>query len=235
MGCFADLYSQIQKTVGATARVRELLLEEPEPVVPPVATAARRTTRPLLAPDGAAATPCRAPPLATAQPAARRGGVRACEFQLIPRGRRCTVLRDLSLRGAAGRTRRAGRPERRGQIDARLAAAALLRARQRGRSCSTAGPRADYPLARSARADGHRAAGSAALRRHDRREHRLRQARARATRRSPPPRGRPTRTTSSRSSRRATRRWWASAASSSPAASASASPSRGRSSRTRRS
>ena len=34
MGSFADLYSQIQKTVGATARVRELLLEEPEPVVP---------------------------------------------------------------------------------------------------------------------------------------------------------------------------------------------------------
>ncbi len=35
VGSFADLYGQIQKTVGATARVRELLLEEPEPVVPP--------------------------------------------------------------------------------------------------------------------------------------------------------------------------------------------------------
>ena len=34
VGSFADLYGQIQKTVGATARVRELLLEEPEPVVP---------------------------------------------------------------------------------------------------------------------------------------------------------------------------------------------------------
>ena len=33
MGSFADLYSQIQKTVGATARVRELLLEEPEAVL----------------------------------------------------------------------------------------------------------------------------------------------------------------------------------------------------------
>ncbi len=34
VGSFADLYGQIQKTVGATSRVRELLLEEPEPVVP---------------------------------------------------------------------------------------------------------------------------------------------------------------------------------------------------------
>ena len=37
VGSFADLYGQIQKTVGATARVRELLAEEPEPVVPPSA------------------------------------------------------------------------------------------------------------------------------------------------------------------------------------------------------
>jgi ABC-type multidrug transport system fused ATPase/permease subunit len=43
MGSFADLYSQIQKTVGATARVRELLLEEPEAVIELAAT-------PLLAP-----------------------------------------------------------------------------------------------------------------------------------------------------------------------------------------
>ena len=34
VGSFADLYGQIQKTVGATARVRELLQEDPEPVVP---------------------------------------------------------------------------------------------------------------------------------------------------------------------------------------------------------
>ena len=34
VGSFADLYGQIQKTVGATSRVRELLAEEPEPVVP---------------------------------------------------------------------------------------------------------------------------------------------------------------------------------------------------------
>ncbi|MCD6064952.1 MAG: ATP-binding cassette protein, partial [Flavipsychrobacter sp.] len=32
MAGFADLYSQLQKTLGATQRVRELLKEEPENV-----------------------------------------------------------------------------------------------------------------------------------------------------------------------------------------------------------
>jgi len=39
MGQFADLYSQVQKAVGATHRVRELLLEQPEFVVPSTADA----------------------------------------------------------------------------------------------------------------------------------------------------------------------------------------------------
>ena len=34
MGSFAELYSQLQRTLGATHRVRELLREEPEPVAP---------------------------------------------------------------------------------------------------------------------------------------------------------------------------------------------------------
>jgi ATP-binding cassette subfamily B protein len=34
MGSFASLYSQLQRTLGATHRVRELLHEEPEPVAP---------------------------------------------------------------------------------------------------------------------------------------------------------------------------------------------------------
>jgi ABC-type multidrug transport system fused ATPase/permease subunit len=54
MGSFADLYSQIQKTVGATERVRELLREEPEPVLPLSSTplggvAPRPESAPLVA------------------------------------------------------------------------------------------------------------------------------------------------------------------------------------------
>jgi ATP-binding cassette subfamily B protein len=35
MGSFAELYSQLQRTLGATHRVRELLDEKPEPITPP--------------------------------------------------------------------------------------------------------------------------------------------------------------------------------------------------------
>ena len=87
----------------------------------------------------------------------------------------------------------------------------------------------------AARADQHRAAGAAAVLGDDRRQHPLRPARRdRRTRSSRRPR-RPTRTTSSRPAATGTTRRSASAARSCPAASASASPSPGRSSRTRRS
>jgi ATP-binding cassette subfamily B protein len=49
MGQFADLYSQVQKAVGATQRVRELLQEQPEfPVLRPEASAQTPTAMPTL-------------------------------------------------------------------------------------------------------------------------------------------------------------------------------------------
>jgi ATP-binding cassette subfamily B protein len=48
MGQFADLYSQVQKAVGATHRVRELLLEQPEFAVAPAGAAAPPARQPGL-------------------------------------------------------------------------------------------------------------------------------------------------------------------------------------------
>ncbi len=99
MGSFADLYSQIQKTVGATARVRELLLEEPEPVVP-----AGSTPRLVAVPsgnNGAAMTPS-AP--AVLSPANRLRGAVAFEgvnFR-YPSRPEIPVLRDLTLGAQPG-------------------------------------------------------------------------------------------------------------------------------------
>ncbi len=102
MGSFADLYSQIQKTVGATSRVREILLEEPEAVVPRIATpldgGADTTTITREANTEVTAT---AP--ATAIPKRLRGDV---AFEHVhfsyPSRRDTTVLRDLSLSARSG-------------------------------------------------------------------------------------------------------------------------------------
>ena len=48
MGQFADLYSQVQKAIGATQRVRELLQEQPEFTVENLARSTARTDRPPL-------------------------------------------------------------------------------------------------------------------------------------------------------------------------------------------
>ncbi len=90
---FADLYSQIQKTVGATARVRELLDEVPENVLP-----AEAAHTPMLMEN---APP---PPAEQAAPAVRfRGDVafEAVEFK-YPSRPEMPVLRGLTLSGAAG-------------------------------------------------------------------------------------------------------------------------------------
>ncbi len=99
MGSFADLYSQIQKTVGATARVRELLLEEPEPVVPAGAT-------PLLVggqtgKNGASATP--SAPAAVSAANRLRGDV-AFEHVTFryPSRPEVRVLHDLTLHARPG-------------------------------------------------------------------------------------------------------------------------------------
>ena len=99
IGSFADLYSQIQKTVGATARVRELLLEDPEPVVPPEALPSANA-RPLLAPEAAAA-----PVVGTngAPPARLRGAVEFAGVDFAyPSRPEVQVLHDLSLRAEPG-------------------------------------------------------------------------------------------------------------------------------------
>ncbi len=90
---FADLYSQIQKTVGATARVRELLDEVPENVLPIDAAKS-----PLLSESAPL------PPAERAAPAARLRGDLAFEsvdFK-YPSRPEVPVLRGLSLSGAAG-------------------------------------------------------------------------------------------------------------------------------------
>ena len=45
VGSFAELYTQLQRTLGATQRVRELLREPPEDAGPPADRAAGRAAR----------------------------------------------------------------------------------------------------------------------------------------------------------------------------------------------
>ena len=148
------------------------------------------------------------------------------------RGRRRAVGRSFPLRpgrrGAArhrphGRRRPdrgARRSHRRGQVDARQAAGALLRP-DVGRDPHRRPRPARRPGALAARAARHRPAGGLPVRRLDPREHRLRPARCvvrgRAGRRPRRRRGR----RSSKRSPRATRRPWPSAAPRSRSASAS--------------
>ncbi len=96
MGSFADLYSQIQKTVGATSRVRELLLEEPEAVVPAVATPLdSENSLAVLSSVNSAAAPTALGRL--------RGDVVFDHVNFsYPSRRDTTVLRDLSLSARAG-------------------------------------------------------------------------------------------------------------------------------------
>jgi ABC-type multidrug transport system fused ATPase/permease subunit len=97
MGSFADLYSQIQKTVGATARVRELLLEEPEPLVdlPPTPLLASGKIRTVAA-NGAKATAADIPARLTGDVAFEH-----VDFS-YPSRPEITVLKDLSLHARPG-------------------------------------------------------------------------------------------------------------------------------------
>ncbi len=90
---FADLYSQIQKTVGATARVRELLDEVPENVLPPELASAPKLSE--TAPQ----------PLAEVGTAGARlrGDVTFESVQFkYPSRPEVPVLRGLTLSAAAG-------------------------------------------------------------------------------------------------------------------------------------
>jgi ATP-binding cassette subfamily B protein len=51
MGSFAELYSQVQRTLGSTQRVRELLREQPEPLAVPAAATANGDGRRKIAGD----------------------------------------------------------------------------------------------------------------------------------------------------------------------------------------
>ncbi len=97
VGSFADLYGQIQKTVGATARVRELLLEEPEPVVPESAQT------PIIFQGGKTTAAPIAAPLPTAVPVRFRGEVafENVDFR-YPSRPEVQVLRNLSLHALPG-------------------------------------------------------------------------------------------------------------------------------------
>ena len=90
---FADLYSQIQKTVGATARVRELLDEVPENVLPPDQAKPPKLSE--TAPQ---------PPAEAGGAGARLRGDVAFESVHFkyPSRPEVPVLRGLSLSGAAG-------------------------------------------------------------------------------------------------------------------------------------
>ena len=116
VGSFADLYGQIQKTVGATARVRELLLEEPEPVVPtstetPIIFQSRNGHGPASASADPPPAARRPPPAASAPsssilhpPSLRlRGSVRfeGVDFR-YPSRPEVQVLRNLSLHAEPG-------------------------------------------------------------------------------------------------------------------------------------
>lgn len=90
---FADLYSQIQKTVGATARVRELLDETPEAVLP-----AELAQRPALSANAPAA-----PAAGQAEGGRFRGELAFEEVHFAYPGRpEVPVLRGLSLAARAG-------------------------------------------------------------------------------------------------------------------------------------
>ena len=93
----------------------------------------------------------------------------------------------------------------------------------------------EHPARIAARANRHRHAAYVPVQRYDSRQHRIRQPRENRRRKSSRRRPRPTRTTSSRSCPRATTRWSAKWACGCRAASANASRSRARCSRTRRS
>ena len=120
------------------------------------------------------------------------------------------------------------RPQRRRQDHAGQPAAAVLRRDRAARSPIDGRDIRDVTLRVAARADRHRHAGDGALRRYDRRQHRLRHAGAQHARRSKRRRARRTRTISSPRSRTATRRRSASAASGCRAASGSGWRSRAR-------
>ncbi len=103
VGSFADLYGQIQKTVGATARVRELLQEEPEPVVP-VGSAPPLIFQGARGKDRTSAAPKTVPAPVADTPVGRlRGEVSFEDITFrYPSRPEVTVIHDLSLHAAPG-------------------------------------------------------------------------------------------------------------------------------------
>ena len=199
MGSFAELYSQLQRTLGATHRVRELLAEEREKDDPQHLTTSKRLRGEIVFEQVAFRYPSRP---------------------------EAAVLRDVSFLIEPGQRVALVGPSGAGKS---TIAALLLRFYEpdHGRIRIDGRDTHEYGLHRAARPNGYRAAGCATFRRNDRGEHRLWPARRQrgGDRRSRAVR--PTPTSSSVPSPMATRRASANAASSCPVVSASASPSRG--------
>jgi ABC-type multidrug transport system fused ATPase/permease subunit len=190
MGQAAELFSQIQKTVGATQRVRELLREPTEALTPPEAAVVARL------------------------PARLRGEVafEAVSFR-YPARPEIAVLREVTLAARPGERIALVGPSGAGKS---TLTALLLRfydpeqwtpPHRRTRF-------ARLPPGLAARAARDRAAGRAALRRHHRGEHRLRPAGRRSRRDRRGGAARQCRRLSSARSRRVTPRSSATAASS---------------------
>ena len=189
----SQLYTTYQAGMAALDKIFELLDEEPDLVDGPTRSSCR----------GCAA---RSRSTTSSSPTATGAG----------------ALCDIDLTRAARPDRRAGRRDRRRQVDAGQARRALLRPdlgphpRRRPRPARRGGVLA-------ALADGHRAPGGVPVQRHDRRQHRVRPRRRHAGGGRGRPRARSAPTTSSSRWRTATTPRSASAAPSSPPASASSS------------
>ncbi len=146
---FTGLYSQLQRALGASERVFELLDTPPEMQDDPDAL--------------------ELPPI--------RGEVRfeGVSFDYADAKEAREVLREIELSASPGQVDRTGRPERRGQDDAGPPDSAVLR-RDGGADHRR---RLRYPACEDpqlARADRHRAAGDRAVQRQRAGEHPVRQA-----------------------------------------------------------
>ena len=143
--------------------------------------------------DGPSRSPTTTRPARSTTPTAGPGRVRARVVLVRPDE---PAHRGPVAGGRAGRDGRHRRPDRCGQDHAGQPDHAVLRTRRRARSASTASTSRRCAARRSALQHRHGAAGHVAVRRHDPREHRLRQPRRH---RGADPRGRARRPTSTAS------------------------------------
>ena len=162
MGQFARLYGEWHRTMGATQRVRELLVGD------------ARGSRTGIGSRAPAGRPSAAGPFRTGLPAtwpSRTGDL------LVPLAPGCDRAAGSVARAESGPADRPGRAERGRQVHDRLAAAAVLRSGFRSRVLIDGRDARDYPLHELRSQMAIVPQDVLALRRHHRREHRLRPSR----------------------------------------------------------